>query len=460
MDSFAQLMRDTAGLAPTGPAAEVADPVGESWRLGRRRRLQRGTVAAAGTLAALLAVATLVLGPSRLLTNQSFPASGGHTSGVTAHPQRIGHQLWVRDLGDRAGPIAALIRVEDGGGGQWQALSPTGERSALKESADMWDNYPAVSRDGNRIAYLQTDQNRLVVLDLRTGARWVFADIGGQVSAGPSTGQTERKYQLFQQMPSTFSPSGDAVVLPTSAGTTVLDLTDSSVHVVKGMDQAAGWADDDRLIGRTFDPASDPFDLSEGLTLSEWKRSTGTTTTLGQVRLTGVNTSASLLGQWWGSIRGDGTLWLNLADDGVMRQWVAGLSLADLSPVDLTGQRVPSLTLNEIQPITGGISWQGQAPAAVPDAAGSEFRTVVLGSSLRPTTTSEPSVGLQQIIWAQGALDGDASFSLWGTNAGWWTWWWKEVALGVLTLIALLWWRRRRRPASGVAAAWQSGRRE
>jgi hypothetical protein len=41
-----------------------------------------------------------------------------------------------------------------------------------------------------------------------------------------------------------------------------------------------------------------------------------------------------------------------------------------------------------------------------------------------------PSLGARCIMWAQGALEGHPTWSLFGTSGNWLTWWWREALLG------------------------------
>ncbi|MEO7268420.1 MAG: hypothetical protein ABIW49_04350 [Knoellia sp.] len=473
MDTLTRLMREAADLAPTGPARDGADPVGGPWRRGRRRRLVRGTATAAGTLAVLAVVASLVLGTSKLLPDQLLPADGGQRTGVTAYPQRIGHQWWTRELGDKAGPIAALVQVGAGTpeGSRWQAVSADGGRHELVGSGGGGggEARPAVSANGQRIAYLQMPSNTWVIHDLRTGDRWSFPEIKlppAEIRPWTPDGDS---HALDMQSPAVFSPSGEVMFVSTADGPVVLDPTRGSVRVVNGMTQAIGWIDNDRLVGRFVGAEPSPSTSDTAVDVLVWSRTTGQLSTLGRVELGQLPVDGFLDGQWWGTVRADRTLWLCVSGEADGVRSLAGVSLPDLTPVDLAGEAAPTLSWQETTrrlgeayaPIGEGIAWRRERPLMLgEDFDGLHVRPALAAGPTPTTTAIDDFVGVSRVIWAQNALEGSPSSSLLGTSTGWWTWWWKELALGFLALVGVQWWRHRRQPDQGVAGAWQAEPRE
>lgn len=469
MDSLTRLMREAAELGPERREVPGADQAHEVWRKGQRRRLVRVASATAATFAALTVVASLVLGSAKMVPDQLLPADrGGQGAGVTSYPQRIGHQWWATDLGDKADPIAALVQV--GGEGErqrWEAVSPEGARRVIGGTEGSNDEVlAAVSPDGQRIANWEMAGDRYVLRDLRDGTSRSFTEFG---SARFPEALPARRYKLAVQSPVVFSHSGEALVVPTDSGPVVIETDSGATRPVTGMNQAIGWIDDDRLVGRSWRDQVPMPDRDSGVEVMVWSRSTGKTTSLGTIALGQLPVVGFLDAQWWGTVRGDKTLWLSLTGAADGTRWLAGVSFQDLGPVDLAGKPAPKLTWTEVQRTdiwddgtTGaGLAWRGDTPTKLSGGFdGRHVRPAVSSRSSEPTTVLDHSVGVRRIIWAQNALNGEPSASIFGTSTGWWTWWWQEIALGFLVLIAIQWWRHRRRPTYGVPTPWQSERRE
>lgn len=445
MNTLTRLMRDAAEHAPDHLDDPCAQHVEDAWQRGRRRRTLRAAATGAGTLAVLAVVASLVLGTSRVLPDRLVPADGGQRTGVAAYPQRIGHQWWVPGLGDKADPVSALVQVMDveSGEGEWQAVSARGERRRLQGGDNAGETFPAVSANGERIAYLQMPDNQWVIRDLRQGKSWFFPNIQRQSPDDRIPRAADAPHSLNVQSPAVFSPIGEFMAVPTLGGPIVLDTATASVREVDGIDQAIGWIDDDRLVGRAVE-GSGAVEGDESVEVLVWSRSTGRVSALGRVELLGLPEPVQLNGQWWGSVRDDGTLWLSVSDDG-SQSWLGGVSLPDLSPVALDGDPSSSLVWNEVDSSNFGMSWQGTRPAALAGGdAGEHVYPIAVNDSRERLVTLESSVGVHRVIWADDALNGSPSFSLVGMSTAWWTWWWKEIALVVLGGGLLVWWRRRR----------------
>lgn len=456
MESLGQLMREATDLAPA-PARLDNGAVAESWRRGRRRRAGRVVAVGVCAVTSVLLVVAVLLGAQGLALARVLPADGGDTNstGARGYPQRIGHQLLVTDLPDRPGPMAGLLQVRDsdeqsGDELSWQAVSPSGRRYSLPfVEGNMSETYPVISADGRRIAYYQSSFDRMIVRDLVSGVTWL-PNVGGPSRSGPDGGFTSRReHQLAMQSPGWFTPNNRFLALPTEDGPVVWDLRDGGGRVVPTMAQAAGWLDDDTLIGRTVG-ATDRSAGDSGVEVVAWNRSSGQTASLGRVEFIRPPVDGAFLdGQWWGQVRGDGTLWVALVGESDDIRRITGVSLPGLDPVDLAGATVPELRWNELQYDPVGrvpLAWQGTTPVGVSSLfADRSVRPQLVDRSMRTVTALESSVDIDNVLWAEDALAGDPSFSIFGTSTAWWTWWWKELALAAGALGALIWWRRRRR---------------
>lgn len=450
MDTLTRRMREAAELAPERLDTEPAGHTVDVWRQGRRRHHIRAMAHMGGVLGLLAVVAALVLGTAKVLPDALLPADGGTHTGVTAYPQRLGHQWWVSDLDDRSDPVAAIVQVVDveSGEDEWQALSARGERRRLQGSSSAGETFPAVSPNGERVAYLQMPENRWVIRDLRQGTWWTFPKVrmsSAEATAPPAPGAP---YAMAAQSPAVFSPSGDALALLTLEGPIVIDTTDGSVREVVGMDQAAGWVDDDRLVGRSWGPTPSPVAGDTSVDITVWSRSTARTDVLGPIDLDGLPLQGALDSQRWGTVRADRTLWVATTGEAAEGRRQAGVSLPDLRPVDIAGDPAPSLVWYDLKAertSTGATAWRDTQPVTfvdVPD--GRQVQPSLDSVSTAPITVVEPSTDVHRIIWADDALNGSPSFTLFGTSTAWWAWWWKEIALVVLGIGVLVRWRRRR----------------
>ncbi|QKE85230.1 PD40 domain-containing protein [Arthrobacter sp. NEB 688] len=453
MDALTETMRRAAEDAPVDLGARGAADV--TWRRGRRRRLGSRAAAAGTLLALVLVVAGVVLAPTGL-PRAALPAAEGRPGGVGSYPQRIGPQWWVRDLPAAGTPVALLVRSGDPGSGGWQAVDASGTRYRLPGvGAEMW---PSLSPDGTRVGFVGAgDRGLYRVLDLRTGGHTDYPDVGSGVQGRDGLLVSGRRYGVAFQSPGTFSPDGSRVAVPVSTATgasRVLVLgSGGDVSVVTGMDQPAGWLDADRLLGRLVGQ-TDTVASGPTVDLVVWDRRTGRTTAFGTVRLHEVAAGSEQVpfGQWWGSIRGDGTLWLRGSDDrdggdGSLSStwWVEGFALPGLEPVDLGGRPVERPTPVEVpDQMVQGTGWARDRLFGGTDVTG---LTVMAGegSGSRPVV-DVGGLDWTTAVWAQDALDGGPTWSPFGTSTSWVAWRWKELALAVLALA--LWrfgWRRRRR---------------
>jgi hypothetical protein len=449
VDALTAVLRAAADEAPD--RLDGGDRTREAWRRGRRRRTVRHA-AAAGAVVALVAVLVSLVATPFGLPRAAVPA-GEPRPGVTSYPQRIGPQLWLRDLPPVAPPLAALVQVSGTEGPlSWQAVTPAGVRYRIVAEDRPGDFYPVLSDDGTVLAALATSRGPLVVRDLAAGRVVEVDDIGGMTDEGPD----QTRYALQGQSPGFVSPDDRAVALllmdgssPNDGFVGVVDTMTGSVTEVRGMRQAAGWLDDRRLVGRTF--GDGPGDIDSPVRVVVWDRATGRTETLGEVPLgTRPDDAVSGLdGQWWGRVRPDGTLWLQAA--GNLATHVLGVSLPDLAPVRVDGSPSPQPVWSAVgSGAWSEVRWAGTVPVTAE-------QDWLLAGPDGPLVVTGPASGIGQAVWSQDALDGGPEWTPWGTDTGWWSWWWGAALAGV----ALVWlWgaRENRRRTDGIRPPGAPGR--
>lgn len=463
MDTLTRAMRDAADDAPT--TLDVADEqwVESSWRSGRRRRAVRGVAAGAGLAAAAAVVVSLVVSGIGGMPSASVPADGSSRSGrvgVSSYPQRIGHQWWVRDLPDRPGPVAGLLEeaYQDGDlGTTWEVVGPRGTRYVTPHLTGRNDAYPVLSDDGTRVATLSPTSGgeRLIVHDLVTGRKVTAPEVGPQVEGGV-------RFQVAGQSPGFFSPvTGRLALLVANPDPSVTDrvvVIDSETGAATGvpvMKQAAGWLDDDHLVGRTFsDDALVPAD-DRRPEIVVWDARSGRTQSLGRAEVPdpGPGLTASLRGQWWGALRSDGTLWLTVdvyrsgVEGSSPAQWLLGYDVPSLRRVGLDGRPATTPAPVELheQDAAEQQQWRGTTPLS--NGGSQPPQLTPVGRPDDHLVVIQESVPVTQVTWAQDAIDGSPSWAPFGTSTFALFWWWKEIVLTVLALAGWRWWvvRRRRR---------------
>ncbi|MBD3783365.1 MAG: hypothetical protein IE926_10495 [Micrococcales bacterium] len=463
MDTLTEAMHTAADAAPTSLAPEAS--AAAAWRRGRRRRLATWVGTAGTVLALLLLVVGVALAPLGL-PRAAVPAGDPSRHGVTAYPQRLGHQWWVRDLPASGAPVAGAVEVVEGDVPGFQVFAADGTRYRLPGGAAPGD-WPAVSPDGTHVGYLPAgDGAAYRVLDLGTGQATGYPQVGtanGALDGGGFVGG--RRYGVGGQYPSFFSPDGVRLAV-TGFGpggwNGVLVLEEGRPTEVPGMDMAGGWLDDDRLLGRRVGEGSNRLD---GLDLVVWDRRTGRTQPLGTLSLAAPAGSVDEVhGQWWGTVRGDDTLWVAFDEHTQdpqgpfdSRSGTAGWRLPDLTPVDLDGRPLARQQPTWLETTPDfGLEWAGDRPAA----RGGHALLRAASDGGGPLVVAEDSLTTGSVVWARDALDGRPTWSPFGTSTWLVAWWWKEAALGVLVLVAWwAWWRRRLtrpRRARGSAATTRS----
>lgn len=217
-----------------------------AWSQGRRRRRLRHATAATVVLAVLgVGAATLPFIHQPL---PFAPADGGGSTAVEGYPERIGHQWWVRDLPAKPGPMALLMqrvvhRDTYDQPAVWEAVSESGQRWRIPGVYGGYDDYPSLSPDGRRLAYLSGARGPYVIRDLVSGVVTTFP------SVGPAVGTSERTYATQGQAPAFWSPDGQHVVMagfrnePSLSGRALVLGIDGSVQLAHGRGFPAGWLD-------------------------------------------------------------------------------------------------------------------------------------------------------------------------------------------------------------------------
>lgn len=428
------------------------DLAGTAWRSGRRRRIRKriaGSVGAVGVVAALVVAILPVVNNLSSAPPASEPGDPGGP-GVTSYPQRIGHQWWVRDLPDRPGPAAAVIKVE--GGGSWNVVSPGGHRWRLPTDGYV-GTQPTISPNGRYVGYLSSDDGPYVIHDLVTGQQTEFAEIGAGL------GTIDTRYIFYDQSPSFWSPDGSQISIPGKSRGTHGDGTatrlvlgvDGSLTQVKAegdvrLGYAAGWASDDELVWvaeRRADPADWDSPVEE--IVARVTSLDGSVVESVPLSLSSPEQSAERLNQW-GAVAQPGGSELLLVegnqemsyDDAVVRQF----SLSDGS---VTAGRV--LVAGEAA--VCGPGWTGER-VTLPVHTDDSMTTVMIDDGQpRSVVATEPGLQTYCIVWAGDALAGEANGGLFGMSTAWWTWWWREIIAGLTLIVigmAVWWWRRRHRP--------------
>lgn len=428
MSTLSDLLDDVARAEPV-----VAPDLGRrAWRQGRRD-LVRERVGAGAAVAAVLALLALVAPVAGIPVEAPL---ADRATAVTGYPEQVGRQLWVRELPDRPGPVAALLqapRFDDPVGG-WYAVAPDGHRWRLPGTA-YDDQVPALSRDGRLLAHLLSQDGPLVVHDLVTGERRTFPEFGGHAAF-----ELAQPYQQTGQSPALFSPDGRHLLLTGWAGRgeggrLLLDVASGDVVPLEGDDLGfpAGWVGDDRIVwlGGAGPQGEQP------------RRSTATTTDLTGRVLSRVPLPGAQAGdQWAGLASPDGRSLLVLSDgsfgsDAAVRRY------------ELPSGRLVAQTPLEVE--TCGKAWPARRGPVVTRHDDDALAVVALdGGGTSEVARVDASVGGHCLLWAADALNGKPHGGL--------TRWSRDPTLqagvaGLLVVAALVLLRRR------VSAAARRARR-
>lgn len=432
------------------PGHVVSDDLATRARsAGRRRRRTRRVGVIAVVVAAVTAVA-LALG---LWPHPPFrPPVADLTARADGYPTRIHHPWTERSLPEAPGPIAGLVRREDGDARDdrtnWWAVS---ERGALRRlPGHDFDIDPVLSPSGSRLVYFVGPSGHAWdghprLWDLVTGTQVTVEDIGSNAD-----NVTAATYVTQQQVPGFWSPDEENVLLwawtdsdPAVRGVVVDWDGHVTVPHVQGVRAAlpVGWVDNERL--GWLSPDGRAGHRSVRLLITDLAGSVQSSMTIGVPRARIGN-----LSQWSGALSPDGAR-LALRSD-------ASGSDPIITTIDMSsGTRVETwrpVALNDVAPL----AWQdGHVVGATRPDSGA---VLVSSDGDRPLVRADPRLQVGPSTWAADALAGTPHrdpVDLLTGNSDWGPlWWWREMALGAVVLVVGLsaWWRLRRRRTRPVVA--------
>lgn len=229
------LLEDLVRDAPR----HVVPDVDAAWRSGarRRRRSMALRVATGAALAAVVAVGVLGFDG-----RQSVAPAGGD-KGVGSHPSFVPRPLLMTNLPERPGPVAGVLNTGD------DVLAVVAEdgRSWRLPGLSGTDYVPSLSDDGRLLGYMEMlddEKSQFVILDLVTGERTEFPDIGDNM------GDSGQPYMMIGQLPSYWSSDGQWLLAdgyPNRGHGQLLLGADGEVRSVRDRGRPVGWIGDDRL---------------------------------------------------------------------------------------------------------------------------------------------------------------------------------------------------------------------
>lgn len=409
-------------------------------RFGELVRTHRVTLLRAGAAAlALVTIAAIVGAP---VVRELAPAVGGAPEpAVTGHPQRIGHQWWVRELPERPGPAAALVQISKEDSYRWEVMTADGHRWKLPTYG--MEFYPALSGQGRYVGYLAGRSGPYVIHDLVTGQRIEFPEVG---SGYPDGLGYRQRYGFAEQWPSFWSPDQRHLLVP------VVRLSDTRFGaVLLGRDGSlrfidtsilrfpAGWAGPDQLVWLEH-VADDPFQVVD--VIARVTDLAGDP--VRQVPLRPGAPWGQLAGQWAGVTAPTGqqlSIWeRGWSGDGQVRRFSLATGMETAAPVPVTD--LPSVCPTGWAGTRVTVPGQEHTP---PEPGWPNVGTALVDGQevSRQVVLIEPRLGVGCLLWADAALADavPATTGPWGWSA---TWWWRELVAG-LGLVVLAWWAARRR---------------
>lgn len=448
---MSQLLHDTFGeLADeVGIPQAPADAAGMAWRTGRRRVVRRRVTATAATVLVVLVAAALVWQPH--LPQAFEPAGRGEVA--TGHPLRVTKPWVVGDLPARGKPLAALALTapdhDPYSRSSWLSIDVDGNVHALPAGQLSDTPMPAVSPDGQLVAYGEKDSGAYVIRNIVDGTRHV---VDGLTSVFPSTldGTWTGPAVVGSQVPAYWSPDGRhlAARISRGDGTEALAVIsdDGSLTVLpwSGAPLLAGWVDDARVLALDGDTGTagtmSPATIEVG---------TGRRTQLPNLQPERPFVDGEI-SQWSPAVSPDGrrlAMSRGASEDDPFRIAWSSFDLA--TGVELGSGEYATQEPADVSSVRTPLQWRGDDLAAtIPTSAGT-----VLGPGYGPSSATmlvDPRLDAEVLLMAQDALTGPAHGSLWGHSTAWVAWRWKECLVAVLGLAVLiaLW---RRLPRNGQA---------
>ena len=372
-------------------------------------------------------VVVLALTLVAVLSGVGFRLPFGHGETITSHPSRIGHQWLVRDLPDRPGPMAALIHVSDDAGVRWHVVSESGVQFRIP---GFLGSPPALSDDGRLLGYREAGRGDFVVWDLVEGGQRRYEDVGG-ASGDETTDPWSQEYPFVVRTPR-FSRDGARVAVDAARpagqwGRVLVLLEDGARTEALGMDSMAGWLDEFRLLGRGPRPADD--DVDRRVPLVVWDARSGLTEPLAELNRPADPGLAGLLNESWGWVLPDGSVgvaWSTETDGLVFTRHAL--------PTGTETGRWANGALPSERVVRTAAGWRGNQPVVSTEAGMLDLGAVPSGQRI---VAVENARSLFPVTMAADALDGPASWSLFGTSNLTLTWWWREllVLLGLVVVV-------------------------
>jgi hypothetical protein len=405
---------------------QIAPDVRSAWRAGtaRRRRRYTACVAAAAVLGVGASVGVLGFDPPR----RADPVDGGGTG----YPSEVPKPIGLTDLPDKPGLMAGLMGLD--GLSEWVVIDSAGHSWRLPEVSPWGGEVPALSDDGRMLGYLvqkTEDRSEYVVVDLVTGARTGFPDVGDGRSYDDDM-LTEQTYFESGQTPQLWSPDNHwlavqgAAVEDSKPGPLLLGV-DGEVREIGVGSWPVGWLAPDRLAI-----------LDGGVTL---KTVDPTGVVLERVDLA-IPRGFKVFGQWSGRLSRDGSKVAVVAEEKVDRDPESRLFVFD----SRTGALLDDLAWRDGLSDTCLIAWKGDRVLAW--AYGGGLIDVANGETL-----VEPAGQWGETSCGMFSVDALAGPAQPGPDVMEWRYWevlwlWRQL-LGALVAVlvgsGLVWFARHRR---------------
>lgn len=407
-DLLEDLVRDV-------PRHVVPDIPG-AWRVGARRFRQRRVAVSALGLGLVLMLGLAVVGfdPG----SDVEPADGG----VGGYPAQIPMPLFLTDLPDRPGPMAAVMESTQG----WVAVDDAGRSWRIPDVSRYSDSHPTLSDDGGLLGYLrETSETRseYVVLDLVEGGSTSYPDIGdGTLDEGGDPRARQTFYENGQS-PGFWSPDGKWLSIYGTShedprpGPLLLG-PDGQIRVLGVGTWPVGWLGANRLV----------------MIQANGRLKTVSTSgkVVSQVTLS-VPDGFELFGQWAGRLSPDGST-VAIGLDRVSNETMYGPTYAVATFDVATGQLIRDFGLGAVQE-SCLLAWQGDRVLGWVYESGLEdldSGEVVITPSSRWDEAGCLMAAAKSLNGERSPGPGLVEWRYWG-----WLWEWKKL-LGALLVSAFV----------------------
>ena len=426
-------------MGESAPPIEI--DTAQSWHTGRRRRawamIRGGALTVAVVVVGFLAMSG-ALAPRALVP--ATPDQSTSTDRLN-YPAHIGRQLWVSDLPEDPGPMAALIHVRtDNGPGQWQVVTPDGTRYRAVSEGVPEPIAVALSPDGGTLVTVQIGPDVGGVE--RTDEVWIRDLVeGGTLVTSINDGYFDSMSPLL------VSPQGDRMWVPTVNtqgvhGGEVLqahpvggggDLAVSGRYVARG--SAIGWLSDHEVV--LLDPDHAP---DGSVALMSWDVNLDLDASWSAATTLGVFPSNSDDGNFGA----ESSFW-SVGPQRTLAHVNARSEPSVLTEYTLQGAAVRQSQFQGAAIWDCSMSWLPDGPALskglpTPAALAAAFAP----QNATALIDTDAAIGVDCVQAATSALAGGPASSLIQRLNGV-TWWWREILL-------ILW-------AAGAIASWRGARR-